>query len=92
MMSWETIASAKKASLLSLIPSEWRINLKEVPPASRLRDFGYYITRFLDPRELQITNASSDAILANIRSVEWSAIEVTRAYCHRSAIAHQLVN
>lgn len=90
-MSWETIVAAKRASLLNLIPSEWRLNLKEVPPTSRLRDFGIYITRFLDPRELQITNASSSAILANIRSVEWSAVEVTRAFCHRSAIAHQLV-
>ncbi len=90
-MSWESIVAAKRASLLNLIPSEWRLNLKEVPPTSRLRDFGIYITRFLDPRELQITNASSSAILANIRSVEWSAMEVTRAFCHRSAIAHQLV-
>lgn len=92
MKNWESLASAKRASLLSLIPSKWRLDLKEVPSTSKLRDFTAYVPRFLDPRELQITNASSDAILANIRAAEWSAVEVTRAFCHCAAIAHQLVS
>lgn len=90
-MSWEPIASAKRASLLGLIPPEWRLDLKELPSPSRLRDFSGYIIRFLNPRELHITDSPSDAILAEIRSGEWSAVEVTRAFCHRAAIAHQLV-
>ena len=90
-MSWESMTSAKRASLLSLIPSNWRLDLSQIPPASRLRDFGGYIARFLGRRELEFTNASCIAILANIRSGEWTAEEVTRAFCHRAAIAHQLV-
>jgi amidase len=91
-MSWQSIASAKNASLIDLIPPRWRINLSDVPPASRLRDFGDYICRFLNPQELEITNASSNAILAHIRSGEWGAADVTRAFCHRAAVAHQLVH
>lgn len=90
-MGWESIASAKRASLINLIPPTWRISPSDIPSTSRLRDFGDYICRFLNPQELEITNASSSIILAHIRSAEWSAVDVTRAFCHRAAIAHQLV-
>ncbi|KAL2048092.1 hypothetical protein N7G274_000003 [Stereocaulon virgatum] len=91
-MIWQSIASAKNASLIDLIPPRWRIKLSDVPPISRLRDFGGYICRFLNPQELEITNASSNAILAHIRSGEWGAADVTRAFCHRAAVAHQLTH
>lgn len=39
-----------------------------------------------------ITESSAVAILANIHAAIWSAEEVTRAFCHRAALAHQLVN
>ena len=87
-MSWKSIASAKKASLTDLIPSEWRLSLSDVPPPTRLRDFGHYICRFLSPQELEITNAPSNTILTHIRSGEWSAVDVTsvtvleRLHCH----------
>lgn len=90
-MTWQTTAAAKKASLNDLIPPRWRINQSEIPSTSRLRDFGDYICRFLNRRELEITNATSTTILAQIRSGEWGAADVTRAFCHRAAIAHQLV-
>ena len=90
-MNWESITSAKIAILLSLIPSHLILDLMQVPPASNLRDFGGYVPRFLGRRELEFTNASCDAILTNIRSGDWTAEEVTRAFCHRAAIAHQLV-
>lgn len=90
-MTWQAIASAKRASLIDLIPSRWRIDQSEIPSTSRLRDFGDYICRFLNPRELEITSASSNTILTHIRSGEWGAADVTRAFCHRAAIAQQLV-
>jgi len=90
-MGWQAIASAKKASLLNLIPPGWRLDPSDIPSTARLRDFGDYICRFLNPQELAITNACSNIILAHIRSGEWKAVDVTRAFCHRAAIAHQLV-
>lgn len=46
----------------------------------------------LSPREIEITT-SQDAttILERIRQRAWSAEEVTRAFCKRAAMAHQLV-
>ena len=90
-MTWQATAYAKKASLIDLIPIKWRLKASETPSIARLRDFTAYICQFLDPQELEITNASSSKILANIRSGEWTAADVTRAFCHRAAIAHQLV-
>ena len=47
----------------------------------------------LTPRELEITDVEDATTLLNkIQSKEWSAFEVTVAYCKRSAIAQQLVN
>ena len=90
-MTWQSIVAAKRASLFSLIPPSWRLDASDIPSTSRLRDFGDYICRFLNPRELEITNACSTVILARIRSGEWGAVDVTEAFCHRAAIAHQLV-
>ena len=90
-MDWQSIAQAKKATLLSLIPVRWRLKPSNIPSVTALRDVSEYICRFLTPQELAITNSTSNKILANARSGEWSAVEITRAFCHRAAIAHQLV-
>ncbi|KAH6666655.1 amidase signature domain-containing protein [Halenospora varia] len=91
-MGWETVAKAKKASLFNLIPKQWQLNRKEIPSTANLRDVTEYICRFLHPRELEITNSSVGKILENIRTSEWSSLDVTRAFCHRAALAHQLTN
>ena len=72
-MGWETVAMAKKASLLSLIPQPWKINPADVPSTATL------------------TDSPADKILEKIRSLEWTSLDVTRAFCHRAALAHQLV-
>jgi amidase len=90
-MGWETVATAKKASLLGLIPQQWKINPAEVPSNATLRNVTNYICRFLHPLEVEITNSPANKILGNIRSLEWTSLDVTRAFCHRAALAHQLV-
>ncbi len=91
-MSWESIARAKKAGLYDLIPGPWRIPPAAIPPVSQLRSFIDFIGQFLDAQELEITNAPTGKILANLRAAEWTAVEVTRAFCHRAAVAHQFVS
>lgn len=91
-MSWQSKAQGKRASLIELIPPKWRIATSDIPSVARLRDFGEYVCRFLDRRELEITNAPSSRILTNIRSGEWTSVDITRAFCHRASIAHQLVS
>lgn len=47
----------------------------------------------LTARELDITDVEDCiALLKKIHSKEWSALEVTVAFCKRAAIAQQLVN
>lgn len=47
----------------------------------------------LTPTELEITEAPDACeVLAKTKSKQWSAKEVTIAFCKRAAIAHQLVN
>ena len=84
------IGLRKRKERQSRIRPEWQINIgvdagvdvRDIPAKSGL----------LTLRELEITS-DNDAvdILAKIRTREYSAVEVTRAFCKRAAIAQQLV-
>jgi len=88
---WRQIASEKRDSVLALIPEEWRIPAP--PSAEEQRDVtGKYIQQYLDPKEIEITETEATAIVEKTSSGQWTTVEVTKAFCHRSAIAHQLVS
>ena len=89
---WRKAVSVKRASIADAIPPAWRLNDEEIPSAAILKDLTSFITRFLSPLEQQITTASVSVLMSNICSFQWSAVEVTRAFCHRAALAHQLVS
>ncbi|KAL2374299.1 hypothetical protein RJZ57_001234 [Blastomyces gilchristii] len=89
--SWETAAKAKRESILNLIPEKWRIPTP-LPPASELRDVTTYIQQFLSPREIQITELDIVSLARRTTTGQWTAVEVTEAFCHRAALAHQFVN
>ncbi|KAG9641920.1 amidase, partial [Aureobasidium melanogenum] len=88
---WRQVAAEKRDSVLALIPEEWRIPAP--PPAEEQRDVtGKFIQQYLDPREIEITETEATEIVNKTSSGQWTAVEVTKAFCHRSAVAHQLVN
>lgn len=88
---WKKTAKDKADQVLSLIPQEWRIS--DVPSAEEQRDVtGAYIQQFLDKKETEITETDAVGVVAKTTSGQWSAVEVAKAFCHRAAIAHQLVN
>jgi amidase len=88
---WRHIASEKRDSVLALIPEEWRIPAP--PSAEEQRDVtGKFIQQYLNPKEIEITETEATAIVEKTSSGQWTAVEVTKAFCHRSAIAHQLVS
>jgi amidase len=88
---WKKIAAEKRDSVLALIPEEWRIPAP--PSAEKQRDVtGKFIQQYLDPKEIEITETEATGIVEKTSSGQWTAVEVTKAFCHRSAIAHQLVS
>lgn len=88
--NWAITAHAKQAALSALIPIKWRIKPADIPSVEALRDVCDYIRRHLSSSELSITELSAQKTVAKLQSGEWTALEVTRAFCHRAAIAHQL--
>ncbi|KAL4877619.1 amidase signature domain-containing protein [Aspergillus karnatakaensis] len=89
--TWKPLADAKRLSTLDAIPPKWRIQ-EPVPPATELRDVTGYIQNFLNRHELEITELDAYAVAEKTTTGEWTALEVTEAFCHRAALAHQLVN
>jgi hypothetical protein len=87
--AWQQRAAAKREAILAAIPSEWR--LASVPSVQEQVDVTTWIEQFFSPREREITACSAAAIAAKTCTGAWSAEEVARAFCHRAAVAHQLV-
>ena len=89
-MDWRKSAQQKQDSIKASIPREWI--LENVPTAEEQRDVtGKYIRSFLTDREIEITEEDAVGIVERTSCGVWSAVEVTKAFCHRAALAHQLV-
>lgn len=87
---WQDAAKQKKDAIHALIPHEWLI---ENPPSiSEQVDVTQYIQQFLSKEELEITGNSADQIASKVASGSWTAEQTTRAFCHRAALAHQLLH
>lgn len=87
--NWQDLAQEKRASILAAIPQEWRITN---PPNDEQVDVtGVYINQYLNDHEIEITEMPAEDILHRTTTGHWTASEVTRAFCHRAALAHQLV-
>ena len=91
MADWQSKATAKRDSVNALISPQWRIDTP-IPSAHDQRDVtGMYIQQFLSPREVEITESDAVEIVNRTCSGRWKARDVAEAFCHRAALAHQLV-
>jgi amidase len=91
MENWEIRAKAKRDSINALVPPKWRIETP-IPSADEVKDVtGKYIQQYLNPREIEITETDAVDIVGQTCAGSWTAKEVTEAFCHRAALAHQLV-
>jgi amidase len=87
---WQKLATEKRDGILNAIPKEWR--LEKVPSAEEQRDVsGSYIDQYLNAQETEITETDAEGIVKRVGAGEWKAVDVCKAFCHRAAIAHQLV-
>ncbi|MCJ1453633.1 hypothetical protein MMC28_003980 [Mycoblastus sanguinarius] len=89
---WEITASKKRAQLSALIPRKWTLDSSDISNTNTLRDVTLFIHTFLNAQELEITESSASEILSNVASDLWTSVEIVEAFCHRAAVAHQLVN
>ncbi|KAL9625231.1 MAG: hypothetical protein Q9160_000633 [Pyrenula sp. 1 TL-2023] len=90
---WQVVAARKVADTRSRIPEAWLLNESQLEQARNRRDItGSFIKAFLSETEGTITDLSAPEIADKIRQSVYSAKETTIAFCHRAAVAHQLVN
>lgn len=88
--SWQEIAAAKRVAILDSIPREYII--PDLPTPEQQRDVtGIFVHKYLNAREIEITETDAVGIVAKTATGEWTAVEVTKAFIHRASIAHQLV-
>ncbi|KAL8741670.1 MAG: hypothetical protein Q9190_005744 [Brigantiaea leucoxantha] len=88
--SWEELAKAKRESITASIPAEWQI--EAIPSTEQQRDVaGKYLWQYLSEREIEITESEATRIIEKTSEGTWTAEEVTRAFCHRASLAHQIV-
>jgi amidase len=90
-MSWQAKAEEKRAKQAALIPDS--LKLKNPPGEEVLNVVEFPFDSVLSARDVEITNVEDiTTLLAKVGSGEWSATEVTRAFCTRALVAHQLVS
>lgn len=90
MQDWERKAAAKRESLKNSIPKEWII--PNISPTTVPRAMDFPFENHLSGIELEITNLSAIELLSRISKGQYKSVDVARAFAHRAAIAHQLVN
>ena len=92
-MGWQEDTEKKRKALAALIPEKWRIPSSQLPPESQRSVISFFEqNNLLSTEELTITRLTLRQLAWKIASAEYTAMQVCQAYCHRAAIAHQLVN
>jgi amidase len=90
MKDWETKAAEKRESIRNSIPKEWII--PNISPSSVPRALDFPFHEHLSAAEMEITGLSVVELLSRISKGQYKSVDVARAFAHRAAIAHQLVN
>lgn len=91
MLSWQIAAQQKRDAVNNLIPLSWQLQ-QPISPTEQQKDVtDEYIRQFLSHREIEITETDAVDIVKQTTCGKWKAREVTEAFCHRAALAHQLV-
>ncbi|KAL8723507.1 MAG: hypothetical protein Q9225_000240 [Loekoesia sp. 1 TL-2023] len=88
---WQKIGKAKLESINESIPQPWRVD--SLPSNEQQRDVtGDFIRQYLSKDEIDLSEASATTIIEKISAGQWTAEAVTRAFCHRASLAHQLTS
>lgn len=87
---WQAIAARRQHEINDAIPEDFVVShyLKDTKAPIQLSTSGCGI---LTTREQAITAMTAAALLIKIHDRSYTAVEVTKAFCKRAAIAHQVV-
>ena len=90
-LTWQHLAKVKFDAINKSIPERWR--LASIPSIGEQRDVtGPFICKFLSTEEIEITETDAVDIVEKTSQGIWTAEEVTKSFCHRASLAHQLTN
>jgi Asp-tRNA(Asn)/Glu-tRNA(Gln) amidotransferase A subunit family amidase len=92
--TWLAISQRKKADQASRIPKDWLLpdHSKPSPNTNNVLDIPRRCG-ILSKEELHITDDyDATALLEGLKSGQLKSVDVTRAFCKRASIAHQLTN
>lgn len=91
--SWEDAAQLKRISVNNAIPSKWvNETIKDDMIKAGFSNTKAYLDSILPEDEVAITNLTVVELQAKIASGDLMAANVANAYCHRAALAHQVLN
>lgn len=92
-MTWEDIAEAKRETVRKAIPPEWiNDSIKHDMTKSGFINTHDYLDTIVPDKEKSITKLTMLELQSQLAKGELKAVEVTKAYCHRTALAQQLLN
>lgn len=86
---WRQLALKHRQHQLSLIPPEWQ--LKDIPSEAEARNAIPIVEQHLSKEELEITALSQSLLSLQraIRAKQYTAVQITKAFCHRAALLQQ---
>ncbi|CAE7031818.1 hypothetical protein P3342_006703 [Pyrenophora teres f. teres] len=89
---WQHVSQRKKDEQYARIPADWRLKTLPGPHVKSYIDMPCR-SGLLSKQELDITERYDAVALAQaIKDKQVKCVDVTRAFCKRAAIAHQLTN
>lgn len=89
-MSWQQIAEKKRQQVFSSIPKEWVLDA--IPSPESVPNACEYVNGLISDKEREITNGTVSSLSKAIAEGKYTSVEVTRAFCHRTALIQQLTN
>lgn len=91
--NWKDTVEAKRNAVKASIPSEWiNDSIKEDMIQAKYINTYEYLDSILPQVEVDITSLTMLQLQCKIRKGELKALPVAKAYCHRAALAQQILN
>jgi amidase len=88
---WTSRAHEKRTNSLSPLPPEY-IHPELSHSTTDTSSVQHIPSLFLSPQEQHLTSLSVTSLIASIADRRYTSVAVLRAFTHRAAIAHQLLN